>query len=159
PLAHVGGIDRLKGRRHVGEHVAFPHTRAETGKVSRRRRASSSRARLHDSAGIWVRDDAPGKLYRAPSDRWLRNPRPHRKEALRTLRHEDRAVRQHPCDVSGPGRLMSLWRIMIHTFVRERSKRKERKKRGSSQHRGCATAPGEKHTHQSTQNERRQRGK
>src|SRR5690606_29070620 len=134
-----------KRRRYIGEHIAFPHTRAETWKASRRRRDSSSHGSLHESAGIRVRDDAPGKLYRAPIDRWLRNQRSDSKDALRTLRDEDRVVRQHPCDVSGPGRLMSLWRIVILTFVRERSKRKERKKRGSNQHRGCATAPGEKH--------------
>ncbi len=44
PLTHVGSIDGLQRRRHIGQHVAFPDRRPQPRKTARwRRKAASDR--------------------------------------------------------------------------------------------------------------------
>ena len=64
-LAHVGDVDRLHGRRDIGQHVALPSPRAEPRKAARRRRQPAADRGLHEAAGVGIGDDAARQLDRA----------------------------------------------------------------------------------------------
>ena len=49
PLAHVGDVDRLQRRRHIGQHVALLDARAEPRKAARRRRQPAADGRSAQS--------------------------------------------------------------------------------------------------------------
>jgi hypothetical protein len=94
PLTHVGDVDRLQWRRHIGEHVASVYACAKAWKAAGRRRQSSARRCLHKAARTRVRDDAARQLDRALKAPIRRHRGADRENTLRCLGNEHAAVGQ-----------------------------------------------------------------
>ena len=145
PLAHIGGVDGLQRRRHIGEHIAFPDRCPQPRKAARRRRKPAADRRLNKSAGVRIGDGAARQFQRAAMRGGFDPDGLDGENSLDALGHEYAAIGQ-PLRKVAHRRIRRPRRVMIVTVMGARCAAEGGEHPGDDEdHRGPAASPHHGH--------------
>ena len=145
PLAHVGDIDGLQRRRHIGENIALFDRCPQPRKAVRRRRKPASDRRLNEAAGVRIGNDAARQFERGAVRGGFDRDGADRENTLDALGHEYAAVGQ-PLRQVAHHRVRIGRRPMLIAVMGARGAAEQRKHPGKDEnHRGPVPPPHQRH--------------